>query len=138
MPDGAAPGFDDVVAAQQDEVRSVSVARGSAREISASAEATVEELGESAQAYKDSLVARSKGEADRFIALLAEYQRAPEVTRRRLYLETMEEVMPTVEKLIIEPNTVNMFPVMPSPGRPQAASPVSPPLPTPARAAPGP
>lgn len=108
--------FDDVVAAQQDEVRVVSVARGDAREIIARAEARVVELKEDAQGYKDSLIAKATGEGQRFSALLSEYELAPEVTRRRLYLETMEQVLPMVEKLIIEPNTVNMFPLLPLPG----------------------
>jgi membrane protease subunit HflK len=105
--------FDDVVAAQQDEVRAVSVARGDAREISARADAKAVELEEQSQAYKDSMISKSRGEADRFSALVAEYERSPEVTRRRLYLETMEQVLPRVEMLIVEPNTVNMFPVLP-------------------------
>lgn len=123
--------FDDVVAAQQDEVRAVSVARGDAREISARAEARMVELSEEARAYKDSLIAKAKGEAERFSALLAEYERAPEVTRQRLYLETMEQVLPVVEKLVIEPDTVNMFPVLP----PQAAQSL-PPVSAPARLTP--
>jgi membrane protease subunit HflK len=47
------------------------------------------------------------------VALLAEYRAAPEVTRRRLYLETMEEILPGVSKMVIEPNTVNMLPMLP-------------------------
>ena len=77
---------------------------------------SVVELKEDAQAYRDSLIAKATGEGQRFSALLAEYELAPEVTRRRLYLETMEQVLPVVEKLIIEPNTVNMFPLLPLPG----------------------
>jgi membrane protease subunit HflK len=45
--------------------------------------------------------------------LLVEYRYAPEVTRRRLYLETMEEILPGVEKMVVSPNTVNMLPVLP-------------------------
>jgi membrane protease subunit HflK len=59
----------------------------------------------------------ARGEATRFEALLEEYLRAPEVTRRRLYLETMEVVLPNVEMVIVEPNTVNLMPYFPLGGR---------------------
>jgi len=71
------------------------------------------ELREQSEAYKRARIIEAKGEATRFEALLAEYQNAPEVTRRRLYLETMEEILPGVEKMILEPNTVNMLPILP-------------------------
>jgi membrane protease subunit HflK len=89
--------FEDVVAAQQDEVRSVSRATGDAREILERARARVSELREGSEGYKLAKVLESRGEAQRFVTLLAEYRRAPEVTRRRLYLETMEIVMPQIE-----------------------------------------
>ena len=44
---------------------------------------------------------------------IGEYLIAPEVTRRRLYLETMEEILPGVEKMVVAPNTVNMLPLLP-------------------------
>ncbi len=108
--------FDDVVAAQQDEARSTSLAQGDAQEILQRAEAEAQELLESATAYKQAKILEAKGEADRFVALYQEYARAPEVTRRRLYLETMEQVMPGIEKLIVEPDTVNMLPFFPLSG----------------------
>ena len=55
----------------------------------------------------------TKGEATRFEALLVQYLISPEVTRRRLYLETMEEILPGVEKVVVEPNTVNLLPMLP-------------------------
>ena len=123
--------FDDVVAAQQDEVRAVSVARGDAREISARADAEVVELTEQSEAYKASLISKARGEADRFTSLVVEYERAPEVTRRRLYLETMEQVLPRVEMLIVEPGSVNMFPVLPMARRSSGSAPLAPGVPPP-------
>jgi membrane protease subunit HflK len=117
--------FEDVVAAQQDEERSVSRATGDAREILERARAKASELHEGSEAYKEAKILESRGEAQRFEALLIEYQRAPDVTRRRLYLETMEVVMPQVEKMIVEPDTVGVMPFLQSSaarGRPPAVS----------------
>jgi membrane protease subunit HflK len=107
--------FEDVVAAQQDAVRSVSQATGDSREILERAGAKASELEESSAAYKDARIFKSQGAATRFKALVAEYERAPVVTRRRLYLETMEEILPNIQKLIVEPDTVSVMPFMPMP-----------------------
>jgi membrane protease subunit HflK len=117
--------FDDVVASQQDADRAISVARGDAKEIRERAEAEAREKLEAAAGYKDAKILEARGEAGRFSALYDEYARAPAVTRRRLYLETMEQVMPTVEKMVIEPNTVNLMPFVPGqkPARSVAAPP---------------
>ncbi len=105
--------FADVVSAGQDEKRSSLEARGDAQEILERARSEVAEISEQAEAFKRARIIEARGEATRFVALLTEYQNAPEVTRRRLYLETMEEILPGIEKMIIEPNTVNMLPVLP-------------------------
>ena len=59
-------------------------------------------LREQAEAYRRAKIIEAKGEASRFEALLVEYQAAPEVTRRRLYLETMENVLGSVDKIILD------------------------------------
>jgi membrane protease subunit HflK len=115
--------FDDVVAAQQDAARAVSEAQGDAKEITARANAQATELIESATAYKQAKILEASGEAQRFVALQQEYERAPEVTRRRIYLETMEQVMPDVDKVIVEPNTVNVLPFLPLQQRGPSAAP---------------
>jgi membrane protease subunit HflK len=55
-----------------------------------------------AEAYREQRLIRAQGDATRFLALLAEYRKAPTVTRERLYLETMERVLPAVEKIILD------------------------------------
>lgn len=110
--------FADVVSAGQDEKRSSLEAEGDAQEIEQRARSEVAELREQAEAFRAAKIIEAQGEATRFEALLAEYRLAPEVMRRRLYLETMEEILPGVEKLVIEPNTVNMLPMLPLRGRP--------------------
>ena len=108
--------FDDVVSANQDQERVQAEARGDALEIVERARAESREITEKAIAYRDAKLVEAKGEAERFVALLAEYVLAPEVTRQRLYLETMEEILPRVEKVIVEPETVNLMPLFPLAG----------------------
>jgi membrane protease subunit HflK len=105
--------FRDVVAAQQDNARAVSESRGDAKEIRERAGAEAAEIRQQALAYKEARILEARGEARRFEALLAEYQRAPDVTRQRLYLETMESVLKDVEKVIVEPSTVSLVPFLP-------------------------
>jgi membrane protease subunit HflK len=112
--------FDDVIAATQDRSRKVHESEGYANEVLPKARAEATELRQAAQAYRDTKVADAAGEAARFTALLVEYRKAPEVTRKRLYLETMEQVLPDVEKVIIEPGTANVLPYLPL-GRPSGA-----------------
>ncbi len=112
-PEAVREAFADVVSAGQDGKRSSLVATGDAREIMERARSEVAELLQQAEAYKRSKTIEAQGEATRFTALVTEYKAAPEVTRRRLYLETMEAILPDVEKVIVEPNTVNMLPMFP-------------------------
>ena len=105
--------FNDVIAAQQDQAREISKARGDAQVVGERAAATASEVREAAQAYEFVVVEHATGEAERFEAVLAEYQMAPEVTGRRLYLETMEQVLPQAEKVIIEPGTAQVLPLLP-------------------------
>ena len=85
--------------------------------VEASYDAIVDENGvgteelPAVEALPDALVLEAKGQAGRFTALLAEYQRAPGVTRERLYLETMEKILPSVEKVVVEPGLVEVLPL---------------------------
>jgi membrane protease subunit HflK len=98
--------FDDVVAATQDASRLMNEAEGYRNQRIPSARAEAIELAESASGYRDAKIAEATGEAARFVALAAEYRKAPAVTRKRLYLETMEAVLPGVEKVIVKPGQV--------------------------------
>jgi membrane protease subunit HflK len=118
--------FDDVIAASQDRNRLVNEAQGYANEVVPQARAKAAEQTEQARGFKESRVAEATGAAERFRALANEYEKAPDVTRKRLYLETMEVVLPQVETLVIEPGTAQILPWLPgSAGRsapPPAAS----------------
>jgi membrane protease subunit HflK len=103
----------DVVSAGQDEKRSSLAAAGDAQVILQSAQSEAAEIREQAEAYKRAKIIEARGEATRFVALVTEYRLAPEVTSRRLYLETMEEILPGVSKMVVEPDTVNMLPMVP-------------------------
>ena len=113
--------FDDVIAAAQDRDRQIQEARGYENEVLPRARAESREIEASAAGYREAKVSEARGEAARFIAIYDEYRRAPEVTRRRLYLEAMEEVLPKVEKVIIEPGTATLLPYLPAVPRQQQA-----------------
>ena len=112
-PEAVRDAFADVVSAAQDAKRLKLEAEGDAREILERARSEVAELRERAEAYRRSKIIEARGESTRFTALLGEYRNAPEVTRKRLYLETMEEILPGVEKMVVEPETVNVLPMLP-------------------------
>ncbi len=109
-PEEVRAAFDDVVAAAQDANLAINQAKGYENEVLPRSRAEAIELSESAHAYRDAKIAESRGEAERFSALLAAYRVAPEVTRKRLYLETMEAILPNVEKIIIEPGAASVLP----------------------------
>jgi len=102
--------FDDVVEATQDAIRAVNEAQGFENEAIPRARAQATELVAEAQGYREASIAQAVGAASRFSALRAEYRKAPAITKRRLYLETMETVLPDVEKVIIEPGTAQVLP----------------------------
>jgi membrane protease subunit HflK len=105
--------FDDVVSATQDGTRLVNEAEGYRNEVLPKAQAEAVELRAAATAYRDATVAEASGRAQRFAAIAHEWRKAPAVTEKRLYLETMESILPDVEKVIIEPGTTQVLPYLP-------------------------
>jgi membrane protease subunit HflK len=91
----------------------VNEAEGYANETIPRARGEASEQIAAAHGYRDAKIAGATGEATRFLALATEYQKAPAVTRRRLYLETMEAVLPEADKVILEPGTA--LPYLPLP-----------------------
>ena len=94
--------FDDVIKAREDEERVKNEAQSYANGIVPEARGRAQRALEEASAYRDQVVAQAEGEADRFIQLLTEYQKAPEVTRDRLYLDAMQQVMGNTNKVMID------------------------------------
>ncbi len=101
-PEEVRSAFDDVIKAKEDEARLKNQAQAYANGIIPEARGRSQRMIEEAEAYKAEVIARAEGETDRFEALLAEYKRAPEVTRQRLYLETMESVMGNSSKVMVD------------------------------------
>jgi membrane protease subunit HflK len=94
--------FNEVQRARQDETRLQEEARSYANTLLGDARGRAAALREDAAAYTNRVVQEATGEAERFNAIYAEYVNAPEVTRKRLFLETMEQVMSSSEKVLVE------------------------------------
>jgi len=105
--------FDEVNEAQQERERMINVARGEYNKAVPQAKGTAERSIQEAQGYALQRVNQAEGDAARFDALLVEYVKAPEVTRRRLYLETMQEVLPPVKnKIVFDDAVASVLPLL--------------------------
>ena len=94
--------FREVQAAQQERDRLEKEADAYANRVTAGARGETARLAEEAEAYRAQVVNDAQGEASRFLAVYEEYVKAPEVTRRRMYLETMEKVLGDMNKVILD------------------------------------
>ncbi|WP_372768871.1 FtsH protease activity modulator HflK [Pseudoalteromonas sp.] len=94
--------FDDAIAAQEDEERFIREAEAYAREIEPSARGRVTRMTQEAEAYKERVTLEAQGEIARFERLLPEYQAAKQVTRERLYIDAMEEVLGNTSKVLVD------------------------------------
>jgi membrane protease subunit HflK len=94
--------FREVQAAEQKRDRLEREADAYSNRVLAGARGEAAQTLEEAEGYRAQVVNEAEGEASRFSAVLAEYQKAPEVTRKRLYLETMEAVLGNVDKIILD------------------------------------
>ncbi len=101
-PSAVRAAFDDVNKAKEEEKQLKNEAEAYANGIIPVARGLAKRQLEEAEGYKQSVIARAEGEAERFSKLLREYKRAPEVTRKRMYLETMEEVFSNTSKVMID------------------------------------
>ena len=94
--------FKDVVSAKEDRERLIYEAKGYQEDILPKAKGKAAQIIKEAEAYKAERIERAKGDALRFLSILKEYRKAKDVTKRRLYLETMEEILPNIKKFIID------------------------------------
>ena len=101
-PDEVKEAFDDAIAAQEDEQRFKREAEAYANEVLPRAEGQVQRIRQQAEAYRSRVVLDAQGEVARFEAVLPEYNAAPEITRTRIYLETMQEVLGKSSKIILD------------------------------------
>ncbi|MEN8206744.1 MAG: FtsH protease activity modulator HflK [Pseudomonadota bacterium] len=94
--------FEDAIKAQEDEVRYKNQAEAYALDILPKARGDAARMREAAMAYRDKVVAGAEGEASRFTQTRLEYEKAPEITRKRMYIETMEYVLANTSKVIMQ------------------------------------
>jgi membrane protease subunit HflK len=115
-PREVADAFDEVQRAEQDEDKFVEQANQYSNQKLGQARGQAAQLREEAAAYKNRVVQEAQGEAQRFISVYDEYAKAPEVTRKRLYLETMERVLKDSSKVVVEPGSgQGVVPYLPLP-----------------------
>lgn len=103
-PPEAADAFRDVASARADAARIVNEAEGYANDILPRSRGEAQQMLSASQGYRERKLQRAQGDAARFASLVAEYNKNPEVTRSRLFLETMEEVLPRLRKTIVDEN----------------------------------
>lgn len=101
-PEQVQAAFDDVLKAGQERERAKNEAQAYANDVIPRAIGSASRLKEESEAYKARIVAQAQGDAQRFRSVLAEYQKAPQVTRDRMYLESMQQIYGSVTKVLVE------------------------------------
>ncbi len=101
-PQEVAAAFSDVVSAKEDKDRLIKEAEGYREDILPKARGKAASIIREAEGYKAERTKRAEGDAARFLTVLKEYEKAKEVTRKRLYLETMEAILPGIRKFVID------------------------------------
>jgi membrane protease subunit HflK len=117
-PDEVQNAFEDAIKAREDEQRLKNEAEAYANEVVPRARGTAARLLEESEAYKQRAIAQAEGEASRFLQLLSEYEKSPEVTRQRMYLDAMQEILAQTGATVIDlkgGNNVIYLPVEPTP-----------------------
>ena len=112
-PSPVSDAFDDVVKADQDKIRKENDAQAYANDLVPRARGEASRIVQEAEGYKETIVAEATGEAERFNQILTEYQKAPEITRKRLYIETMEQVLSNTSKVMVGENGGNSLMYLP-------------------------
>jgi|SRR5665811_126828 len=105
--------FRDVQAARADQERLQNEAQTYANRVVPEARGEASRILQSAQGYRDRVIAEAQGEADRFEDVLVQYQKAPGVTRQRIFIDTMQEVLSNTDKIIIDGKSGGVVPYLP-------------------------
>jgi modulator of FtsH protease HflK len=101
-PEQVQAAFDDVLKASQERDRAKNEAEAYANDVVPRARGTASRLVEEAEGYRARIVAQAQGDSQRFSSVLAEYQKAPQVTRERMYVDTMQEIYSNVTKILVD------------------------------------
>ena len=111
--------FRDVQAARADKERLQNEAGSYANKVVPEARGEAERILQGARAYKEQSIAEARGQSARFLQIYEQYKKAPEVTRKRMYLETMERILGGTDKIILDHKGAQSVVPNPSPDRPQ-------------------
>jgi membrane protease subunit HflK len=138
-PDQVKDAFNEVVRAREDRERQQNEAQAYREDVVPKARGEANQMTRAAEAYREERVLQAQGDVARFSAVLEEYRKGKDVTRERLYLETIERVMSNVRKVVIDsPVGNNVLPYLPltelQRGVPPASQPQAAPAPAPAPA----
>ena len=126
-PKEVAASFNDVVSAKEDKDKLIQEAEGYKEDIIPKARGEARSIVLAAEAYKEEKIKRAQGDVAKFLAVLIEYEKAKDVTRKRLYLETMEKVLPGIKKFIIDSETSEgLLKLLPLEGAPFSNTPQNP------------
>jgi membrane protease subunit HflK len=112
-PEQVQASFDDAVKAGQDRERQINEGQAYANDVIPRAKGTAARLIQEAEGYRQSVIANSEGDASRFKQVVTEYEKAPAVTRERMYLDMMQQVMTNVSKVMVDQRTGNSLLYLP-------------------------
>jgi modulator of FtsH protease HflK len=128
-PDPVKPAFNEVNQAEQEKERMINEAEKRQNQLVPRARGEARKVLEEAEGYRAERVNRASGEAARFTAIQEQYRKAPEVTRRRLYLEMIDQVLPQLGRVVVvEPGQMNPIPLLNLDSLPVPGSPAKPPV----------
>jgi modulator of FtsH protease HflK len=112
-PDQVEAAFKDVVSAREDKERMINEAQGYRNSVIPEARGQAAQIVRASEAYREEKVSMAEGDGQRFSLQYNEYKKAPEITRKRIYLETMEEVLPSMQKFVMGNNKQGVLPILP-------------------------
>lgn len=118
-PDQVKEAFHDVVRAREEKEQLINQAKGYQEDLIPKAKGEARQIEREAEAYREQRVLRANGDAEKFKTILAEYSKAEQVTRRRLYLETMQRMLSKVEKKVVVDRAIgdSALPILPLTGQ---------------------
>ena len=113
-PEQVADSFKDVVRAREDKERMINEAQGYRNAVIPEARGQAAQIVRVAEGYREEKIKKAEGDAKRFLHQYQEYKKAPDITRKRIYLETMEQILPEINKVIMgNKKGGNVLPILP-------------------------
>jgi membrane protease subunit HflK len=112
-PDAVQDAFEDVVRARVDKESRINEALAYEQDRLPRANGAAQQVMQAAEAFKAARLARARGEAKEFLSVLEEYEKSKDVTRRRLYLEAMEDILPNISIFLVDSDVGGVLPFLP-------------------------